>query len=66
MKDNAASHTTNATLEFLKQKFGDRVISQRTNYPWAAHSPDLNPLDFFLWRYIKDHVYADKPKTLLS
>ncbi|GBM79642.1 hypothetical protein AVEN_184203-1 [Araneus ventricosus] len=27
-------------------------------------SPDLNPLDFFLWGYIKQRVYATPPPTL--
>ena len=57
-------HTTNATLELLKQKFGNDVISRRTSYPWAAHFFDLSPLDFFLWGYAKDYVYADKLRTL--
>ena len=48
MQDGATPHTANATLELLAQKFGDRVISRRTDNPWAAHSPDLNPCDFFL------------------
>ena len=64
MQDGATPHTANATLELLRQKFGDRVISRRTDIPWAAHSPDLNPLDFFLWGYAKDNVYADNPQTL--
>ena len=64
MQDGATPHTANATLELLRQKFGDRVISRRTDIPWAAHSPDLNPLDFFLWGYDKDNVYADNPQTL--
>ena len=64
MQDGATPHTANATLELLRQKFGDRVISRRTDIPWAAHSPDLNPLDFFLWGYPKDNVYADNPQTL--
>ena len=60
---DGTTRTVNATLELLKPNFGHRVISRRTNYPWTAHSPDLNPLDFFLWRYAKDHVHADKPRT---
>ena len=28
---------------------------------WSA--PDLSPLDFFLWGYMKDHVYASKPRS---
>ena len=34
---------------------------------WAiefpARSPDLMPMDFFLWGYLKDKVYAAKPVT---
>lgn len=41
-----------------------RVISRRTDNPWAAHSPDLNPCDFFLWGYSKDNAYAGNPTTL--
>ena len=47
MQDCASPNTANATLEVLKQKFGNRVISQM-NGPWAAHFPDLNSVDFFL------------------
>ena len=57
------SHTANATLELLTQKFVDRVISRKTDNPWSAHSPDLNPRDFFLWGYSKDNVYAANPWT---
>ena len=57
-------HTANATLELLKQKFGDRVISQRTNFSLAAHSSYLNSLDFFLRGYAKDYMYTDKVRTL--
>ena len=64
MQDGATPHTANATLELLAQKFGDRVISRRTDNPWAAHSPDLNPYDFFLWGYAKDNIYAGNPTTL--
>ncbi len=24
---------------------------------WTARSPDLTPCDFFLWGYVKQHVY---------
>ncbi|GBN69489.1 hypothetical protein AVEN_70699-1 [Araneus ventricosus] len=27
-------------------------------------SPDLNPLDFFLWEYIKQRVHGTPPTTL--
>jgi hypothetical protein len=28
------------------------------------NSPDLNPLDYFLWGYCKENVYKNKPRTL--
>ena len=31
---------------------------------WAAHSPDLNPPDFYLWGYLKDIVYENNPLTI--
>ena len=31
--------------------------------PWPARSPDLTPLDFFLWGKLKDTVYKDIPTT---
>ena len=27
-------------------------------------SPDLTPLDFWLWGYLKEKVYAEKPRTI--
>ena len=30
---------------------------------WPARSPDLTPLDFFLWGVRKNQVFSDKPKT---
>ena len=32
--------------------------------PWAPRSPDLTPLDYFLWGYVKDRVYGQKPATM--
>ena len=32
---------------------------------WLSHSPDLTPLDFFLWGYVKDLVYKPPlPQTI--
>ena len=33
-----------------------------TEYP--ARSSDLTPIDFFLWGYLKDNVYGNKPRTI--
>ena len=26
--------------------------------PWPPRSPDITPIDFFLWRYVKDKVFS--------
>ena len=63
-QDGASSHTSNLSRDWLKQNFGSRVISLKTDFEWAPHSPDLSPPDFFLWGYLKDRVYAGKPRTI--
>jgi len=63
-QDGATSHTTNEVLEFLKKHFKDRIISRRSDFCWPARSPDLTPLDFFLWGHLKAKVYARKPRSI--
>ena len=65
-QDGATPHAAIETLRRLQQVFGDRVISRRTNHPWSPHSPDLNPLDFFLWGYMKNRVYENTPATIME
>ena len=63
-QDGAPPHTSNETLRYLRSKFQDRLISRRCVNEWAPHSPDLNPLDFFLWGYLKDNVFRGRPQTI--
>ncbi|GFW03677.1 transposable element Tc3 transposase [Trichonephila clavipes] len=57
-------HTARATIDLLKDTFGDRLISRFGPVSWPPRSCDLTPLDYFLWGYVKSLVYADKPQTL--
>ncbi|GFV34161.1 transposable element Tc3 transposase [Trichonephila clavipes] len=63
-QDGAICHTARATIDLLKDTFGDRLISRFGPVNWPPRSCDLTPLDYFLWGYIKSLVYADKPQTL--
>jgi Helix-turn-helix domain (DUF4817) len=63
-QDGATCHTARATIDLLKEKFDERVISRNGPVNWPARSCDLTPLDFFLWGYVKSQVYANKPATL--
>ncbi|GFT17946.1 uncharacterized protein TNCV_4911021 [Trichonephila clavipes] len=63
-QDRATCHTACATIDLLKDTFGDRLISRFGPVNWPPRSCDLTPLDYFLWGYVKSLVYADKPQTL--
>ncbi|GFV09214.1 putative transposable element [Trichonephila clavipes] len=63
-QDGATCHTARATIDLLKERFDDRLISRFGPVNWPPRSCDLTPLHYFLWRYVKSLVYADKPQTL--
>ena len=64
MQDGAAPHTARRVMAWLNDHFETRVISRFTQNQWASHSPDLNPLDFFLWGHIKDQLSGEQFETL--
>ncbi|GFU75784.1 DUF4817 domain-containing protein [Trichonephila clavipes] len=63
-QDGATCHTARATIDLLKDTFGDRLISRFGPANWPPRSCDFTPLDYFLWGYVKSLVYADNPQTL--
>ncbi|GFX93204.1 hypothetical protein TNCV_4760831 [Trichonephila clavipes] len=63
--NKTAQHdTARATIDLLKDTFGDRLISRFGPVNWPPRSCDLPPLDHFLLGYVKSLVYAEKPQTL--
>ncbi|GBM33650.1 hypothetical protein AVEN_77569-1 [Araneus ventricosus] len=66
MQDSAPSYIHRSVKQVLLQIFTDeRVIIRGFPTAWPPRSPDLNPCDFWLWGFIKDQVYREKPATLL-
>ncbi|GFV04593.1 putative DD41D transposase [Trichonephila clavipes] len=63
-QDGATCHTARATIDLMKDTFGDRLISLFGPVNWPPRSCGLTPLDYFLWGYVKSLVYADKPQSL--
>ena len=63
-QDGATPHTANITLEWLDRRFAGRLISRRRIPEWSPRLPDLNPPDFYLWDFLKDHVYQNNPQTI--
>ena len=66
MQDGAPCHCTNLVLEWLNEKFADRIISRKSFIHWPACSPDLNPLDYYFWGMASYEVYQTNPETLLD
>ncbi|MBZ5796973.1 hypothetical protein K8353_43720, partial [Burkholderia contaminans] len=49
---------------YLDEVFPNRWIGRRGRIEWPARSPDLTPLDYFLWGYLKSKVYVTRPENL--
>jgi len=64
MQDGAPPHYANIVRNFLNQRFPGRWIGRRGPVEWPPRSPDLNPLDYFLWGYLKSEVYRNRPRTI--
>jgi hypothetical protein len=47
-------------MQALSEVFGDRIISSGI---WPAHSPDLNPCDFFLLGLLERQSFNSNPQT---
>lgn len=55
--DGAPPHSSGPVVNWLNENYLDRWIGRGGPVPWPARSPDLTPLDYFLWGFVKDKVY---------
>ncbi|GBL75143.1 hypothetical protein AVEN_194397-1 [Araneus ventricosus] len=62
--DGAPPHKVSSVQQYIRDTFQQQVIGYGGCVEWPPRSPDLNPLDFFLWGYIKQRVYATPPPKL--
>lgn len=56
-QDGAPPHNAQRITEYLDIQFPQRWIGNRGPIKWPARSPDMTPMDFFIWGYLKDVVY---------
>ena len=63
-QDGATAHTARDSMALLKDIFGERIISRKSDFNWLPRSPDLTAPDCFLWGYLKERVYVNKPRTI--
>lgn len=63
-QDGAPPHWALIVREFLDTHFPGRWVGRGGPIQWPPRSPDLTPLDFFLWGYVKDIVYSTPVMSL--
>jgi len=54
--DGAPPHFSRAVRQHLDETF-TCWIGRGGTIPWPPRSPDLTPMDFFVWGYLKERVY---------
>ena len=64
MQDGAPAHFSRIAREFLNNNYTNRWIGRRGPIAWPARSPDLNPLDFYLWGHLKTITYDTPVATV--
>lgn len=63
-QDGAPPHFALNVRRYLDENFRNRWIGRRGAIEWPARSPDLTPMDFFLWGYLKSKVFVNKPDSI--
>jgi hypothetical protein len=61
-QDGAPCHCSNDVKMFLDQRYPGKWVGRGGPVDWPPRSPDLTPMDFFLWGELKRMVYQNKPK----
>lgn len=65
MHDGAPAHYTLEVRECLTDNFERWIGRGEGAYiAWPSRSPDLNPLDFFVWGYIKSIIYKTETNNI--
>lgn len=63
-QDGAPAHNTRDVRDFLNDQFPGQWIGNGGVVEWPARSPDLTPMDFFLWGTVKGTVYKNHPTDI--
>lgn len=56
--DGAPAHFANEVQNYLNVAYANQWIGRGGPVAWPARSPDLNPLDFYVWGQMKQLVYS--------
>jgi hypothetical protein len=65
-EDGAPLHYALVVRNYLSEQFPNRWIGRRGLVEWPPRSPDLTPLDFFLWGHLKSGFTRTAQETLTN
>ena len=63
-QDGAPAHSACIITNFLDEMVPGRWVCRFGAVKWPARSPDLTPLDFALWGYVRPLILARSPRTV--
>ncbi|KAJ4435008.1 hypothetical protein ANN_23581 [Periplaneta americana] len=66
LHDGSPAHFSRTARRYLDRRFPDRWIGRGGPIAWPPRSPDLKPLDFYLWGHLKSLVYSSPVPDLES
>ena len=58
--DGSPPHYTRNVSDYLNESFPNRWLGRGGPVSWPPRSPDITPLDFYLWGHTKTLVYESK------
>lgn len=58
--DGCPAHYARSVRDYFDNTFPNRWIGRNGPILWPARSPDLTPVDFFVWGRLKDLVYDEE------
>ena len=61
--DGAPTHYTRHVRDYLNESFPNRWLGRGGPVAWLPKSPDLKPLDYYLWGHVKTLVYESKVES---
>lgn len=56
--DGCPAHYRITVRQWLDERYPNRWIGRGGPIPWPARSPDITPLDFYVWGHMKELVYV--------
>lgn len=63
-QDGAPPHYHRDVRLYLDRILPGRWVGRRGAIEYPPRSPDLTPLDFYLWGTVKNEVYRQRPRTI--